>query len=78
VCDAKIRPLPDDIELQCNADHSGPGGLHQAVLHDYAYPGSTTTIYWQEGDRRNFRGEFTPCDQSTCLLPAGHHGDHAS
>lgn len=36
------------------------------------------TIHWYDGDRRNFTGEFNACDQSTCILPAGHHGRHAS
>lgn len=36
------------------------------------------SIHWQEGDRRQFTGDFHPCDQSTCILPAGHHGRHAS
>lgn len=76
MCDAKIRPLPNDTELVCAAED--PHVQHRAILKDYAYPGSQTTIYWYETDRRNFRGEWKRClDLSDCLLPNGHRGHHA-
>lgn len=75
MCDAKIK-LSDDMPfVQCDLE-SEKHSPHVGVLKDYAYPGSKTTIVWQESDRRNFRGKFTECDESTCLLPAGHNGDH--
>ncbi len=73
-CDAKIRPLPDDTELVC--DLSGPHGLHESTLRDYAYPGSATVISWYEDDRRTFRGDWVACP-AECILPAGHQGRHA-
>lgn len=78
-CDAKIRPFPNDTELQCE-DTFGHPESHRAVLRDYAYPGSKTDLVWQEGDRRTFRGDWLSCDespQSRCILPAGHRGRHA-
>lgn len=78
-CDAKIRPMPDlvhahEIELMClrPIDHADS---HEGQLLDYAYPGSRTTVSWQETDRRNFRGEYTQCKPG-CFLPAGHQGGH--
>lgn len=74
-CDAKIRPFPNDTEMQCERDdHSDE--WHSADLRDYAYPGSVTKISWAEYDRRTFRGAWTPCPHS-CSLPAGHRGNHA-
>lgn len=78
-CDAKIRPLPNDTEMVCEDDHVevGPDIQHHATLRDYAYPGSTTRVTWNESDRRNFRGEWAPCPTTGCTLPAGHHGRDA-
>jgi hypothetical protein len=78
-CDAKIRPLPDDTELACECDEPGHTN-HQGTLRDYAFPGSATTIYWAEGDRRNFRGDWPGVCLSggahPCVLPAGHRRGH--
>lgn len=73
-CTAKIRPLTDGTELQCKCDDE-QHVEHHSTLRDYAWPGSATTIYWQEDDRRNFRGEWRPCTllvDPACTLPAGH------
>jgi hypothetical protein len=66
--------MPDDTELKCEKSHAHYE--HQAVLRDYAYPGSNTVVIWMESDRRNFRGEWAPCP-SNCTLPAGHRGSCA-
>ena len=80
MCDAKIRPLPNDTELVCeikDESHYNGSNSHHATLRDYAYPGSETTIYWMEEDRRNFRGEWKNCDEFVgCVLPGGHRGNH--
>lgn len=76
-CDAKIRPFPDDTELACEctaADHTE----HHSTLRDYAYPGSATSIHWQDEDRRTFRGDWRSCVATDCILPADHRGSHAS
>ena len=77
-CEAKIRPFRgvNETELRC-ALGATPHDKHQATLTDYAYKGSSTEMSWLDTDRRTFRGEFTTCDQSTCILPAGHSGNHA-
>ena len=76
-CDAKIRPFRgrNETEVQCEVEkvHS----VHSGIVRDYAWPGSETTISWEEGDRRNFRGEFTECSHLGCTLPAEHWGGHA-
>lgn len=75
-CDAHMRPFPNDTELSCELgvdDHD----THHAVLRDYAYPGSTTTIEWNDADRRTFHGPWPgECDVEHCPLPSGHHGNH--
>lgn len=38
---------------------------------------TVTSITRYENDRRTFRGDLTLCDESTCILPAGHRGRHA-
>lgn len=78
-CTAKIRPLPNDTELQCEREHHlDADDKHRAVLRDYAYPGSETAIEWFEYDRRTFHGDWTPCTWPTgCTLPATHIGNHA-
>lgn len=75
-CSAKIRPFPSATEVTCLED-DGHSGIHAGVLSDYAFPGSQTVIQWLDADRRTFRGQWTPCDQSDCVLPAGHRGNHA-
>ena len=72
-CDAKIRPFPTPTEVAC--EQAGEHDTHAGAIHDYAYPGSETTIRWLEGDRRNYHGEWPgACDR--CILPLGHHGNH--
>jgi hypothetical protein len=77
-CDAKIRPFPGNTEIGCDrdADHDLTSP-HSGILADYAYEGSRTSITWKEDDRRNFRGEWTPCPSPGCILPATHGGRHA-
>jgi hypothetical protein len=48
---------------------------HQAHTHSPTNPDQLIT--WFDGDRRNYQGEFQPCDESTCSLPAGHARGHA-
>jgi hypothetical protein len=87
-CDAKIRPMPDDTEVECviiqhaqlNPYHSVQ---HHGDLINYAYPGSSTRISWFENDRRNFHGEWPGrCPLrgllAPCVLPAGHRGECAA
>lgn len=89
-CDAAIRPFPNDTEVRCeNAHRNAKGPIprpesHYGTVRDYAYPGSATTIHWQEDDRRCFHGEWpgrcaesTHTDRVGCLLPSGHRGTHA-
>lgn len=76
-CTARIRPLPNDTELRCGRPNP-PHDRHEAVLADYAWPGSRTVIVWAESDRRNFHGEWSPCPWPYgCVLPATHGGSHA-
>jgi len=75
-CDAKIRPFTGPAEVACEIDTPGPH-QHRGTLRDYAYPGSVTAIIWHEDDRRTFRGEWQPCTDRPCTLPANHHGRHA-
>lgn len=76
-CDAQIRPFPHQLELRCLLDVHLPADVqHQAVLENYAYPGSRTTITWLDSDRRCSHGEWIECPQRGCGLPAGHRGDH--
>lgn len=82
-CTAKIRPLPSPIEIECElvADHLADVPTHRGVLRDYAYPGSTTVIEWQDSDRRTYRGRWSQCGfwsgVGRCPLPVDHHGNHA-
>lgn len=72
-CEAKLKlwSKPDG-EFRCRLGNL-PHEEHQATgLYSYQ------TIYWPDGDRRQFRGEFMFCDRLTCVLPSGHRGDHAS
>lgn len=79
-CAAKIRPFPNPTEVTCERGDERHDE-HRAVLRDYAYPGSETVLTWFESDRRNYRGEWSPCpplsrDGIHCVLPAGHSGRH--
>lgn len=77
-CEARIRPFPAglNIELECEVDDRGGHIRHEAHLREYGYLGSSTLISWDEGDRRNFYGDWAPCGigDVPCVLPAGHHG----
>jgi len=77
-CDAKIRPFPDDTELVCERPDSRHL-VHDAVLRDYAYPGSLTVIDWFDDDRRCFHGDWPGICSTVpgCVLPDGHRGNHA-
>lgn len=76
-CSARIRPMADinDVELGCERD-AGHIDSHEGKLRDYAYPGSVTTVSWQDSDRRNFTGLYQPCQPEVCFLPLGHRGGH--
>jgi hypothetical protein len=77
-CPAMIRPFPHNLVLRCRREEHLPGdGRHEALLADYAYPGSRTLLTWLDSDRRNFTGPWIECPQLGCSLPAGHRGDHA-
>lgn len=77
-CPARMRPFPS-VTLQCEREsHLHEDDEHSAVLRDYAYPGSSTTITWFDADRRTFTGDWIECPQRGCILPANHRGGHAS
>ncbi|MGH3300949.1 MAG: hypothetical protein ACRDOK_04525 [Streptosporangiaceae bacterium] len=82
-CNWSIRPFSNDTQVDCakreHLELTDPE--HQAVLRDYAYPGSSTIITWLAGDRREFSGSWPGyCTKlglhqlSSCKLPAGHGG----
>lgn len=73
-CGAKLRPFPDDTEVECESKEPEPHTEHHAALRDYAFPGSLTTLTWFDVDRRTFRGEWAECSHYWCPLPAGHQG----
>jgi hypothetical protein len=75
MCDARIRPFPNDTEVECGI--TGIHNLHIGDLNDQAYPGSKTTIRWFESDRRTFHGEWPGACAKTkaCMLPNEHRGD---
>lgn len=79
-CPARIRPFPGPLVLNCGrGPHLEHGDTaHEAMLRDYAYQGSATTIRWYDEDRRNFTGEWIECPQRGCVLPANHRGDCVS
>lgn len=80
ICPTKIRPFRpvNDTELQCEVtDSTDSHWRHNAVVRDYAYPGSATEMVWERTDRRCFTGEFIECPVKGCILPAGHHGKDA-
>jgi hypothetical protein len=88
-CPYKIRPFPNDTELQCGKDEhlrldqqdTEPGQTpeHAATLRDYAHPGSVTEVTWLAGDRREFTGDWPGYCRALghyrdSTLPAGHKG----
>ncbi len=44
--------------------------------HEALLPNGITTLHWQTGDRREYRGDLPGNCTVTpgCTLPAGHHG----
>lgn len=83
-CAAKIRPFSDDREITCGLPEHGSSKQHVGTLRDYAYPGSSTEIFWFENDRRSFRGTWVRCDiidktanYRPCVFPAFHRGLHS-
>jgi hypothetical protein len=78
-CDAKIRPMRpvNDTEITCERDLDQPHENHRGTIRDYAYEGSETILNWAETDRRNFRGDWHPCQFPGCTLPNFHRGAHA-
>jgi hypothetical protein len=72
-CPVRIRLWSGepDGSFDCRL-RAGHGGEHAANGLS-----RSQTIYFLDGDRRCFIGEFTTCDESRCVLPAGHHGGHA-
>lgn len=77
-CQWKIRLFPNATELTCEKDESGHRTEHEATLRDYAYPGSATVVTWAYEDRRSFVGEWAPCPNDGCVLPARHPRGHAT
>lgn len=78
-CPVKIRPFPNEIEIQCKTSllRQGAHTEHAGGLSDYAYPGSYTEMTWQDDDRRCFTGDWVECPVQPCTLPANHRGNHA-
>lgn len=76
-CDARIRPMIPVNQTEIACYEEGEHTTHLGRLLDYAFPGSSTGIEWQEDDRRNFHGEW-PGACPGCTLPLGHHGRHAT
>ncbi len=75
MCDAAIRPFPNDTEVRCShpTDHTG---MHAGLLIGYAGKGSQTILKWEEGDRRNYHGKWPgACCFGGCGLPLGHGGN---
>ncbi len=77
-CQAKIRILDThDGIFQCRRPYGHPvlddGRVHHVATGLYEYQ----VIEWLEGDRRQFIGDWAPCQDSLgCALPADHEGDH--
>jgi hypothetical protein len=77
LCTAKIRPFPDDTEFTCSLGDHGLDVAHKAVIKNAVNPDGWTDLVWFEEDRRNFRGGWANCTSKICVLPEGHHGNHA-
>ena len=75
-CPVKMRPFPNDTEIRCEILARIEHTRHTGDLRDYAYPGSVTTMSWDDGDRRIFTGEWAKCSSPGCVLPAGHIRNH--
>lgn len=73
-CTAQMFPFPTSPLIQCEREPHADE-THEGALRDYAYPGSVTRVTWLDSDRRTFRGEWRRCGLS-CILPAGHRGNH--
>ncbi len=76
-CTAKIRPFRPVNDYEVTCERTDLHNSHRAVIRDYAYPGSATELDWRDEDRRTFRSEWAECGWTDCILPGGHHGDHA-
>lgn len=73
-CPHRFRaPLDPPRSLDCERPEGHPGA-HSAVVRDYAYPGSETHINWYSDDRRDYTGNWAPCQNIGCILPVSHHG----
>lgn len=78
VCDARIRPMAPVNSAEIACEGTGTHSTHRGTLRDYAYPGSVTTVQWDENDRRNFHGEWPgECLFPGCILPRDHRGKDA-
>lgn len=73
-CQMKLRAwAKDDGIFQCRRPygHEKTDPQHEATgLYEYQ------TIAWLDGDRRQFVGEWVPCE-AICTLPVNHSGNHA-
>jgi hypothetical protein len=77
----------EDLVIACKEDQHLP--VHPELLtgspdfieamnrHQGLHSNGVTIVAWEEGDRRNFHGEFPGWCQRTpgCVLPAGHRTD---
>lgn len=70
------------VRLRAWAKPDGIFDCRRAAGHDEDHVATglfpDQTIHWFDGDRRCFTGDFVACDHSTCILPSGHHGNHAT
>jgi len=77
-CDAQLgwkgMNGPFLVACELEADHLLE---HRGVWRGYDETMPGTTITWMEHDRRTFRGTWTECSDTRCVLPAGHVGHHA-
>jgi len=58
------------IQLVCVKDAHPDDPEHAGILEQ-------TLVTWFDGDRRDYTGQLVECPWRGCLLPGGHHGDHA-
>ncbi len=75
-CTAKIRPFTDDREVVCYLYEHDLSMRHVGYVSHYGSY-SSTEFQWTENDRRNFRGEWVPCEVNACIFPKNHRGAHA-
>lgn len=79
ICDARIRPMAPVNDTEVGCEEEDDHARHRGMLRDYAYPGSVTSLHWDEDDRRTFHGEWPgDCPSDGCTLPLGHRGNHAT